>query len=237
MCILFSWDLVRYSHLGAFEHAYFVCNIHYLRTNKRLYSTSNQLRDREYVSSIKHLLDLEDTLVLGDLNAHSDLWYSELDKTPRERDIAAEILASQSCAITKICPHRLDPFHDTSSLPDVSICSNSFITSTDWEVALALGIVTTRLSTSQSTKVTRTESDNRWYNKADWENLTNLSAYSVQPSSVHVAEKRFRSIMTKARCRAVSFPMVVFQQFDITFLQLQPSCRTWSTQVFGFQKS
>ena len=84
-----------------------------------------------YQSSIEHLLTTQDTLILGDISAHSTL-----DRPIQEE----EKWQTQSTDLTMVfwySPTRVPPNAEPSS-PDVSLLSSSLITSCSWQTLSTL---------------------------------------------------------------------------------------------------
>ena len=84
-----------------------------------------------YQSSIEHLLTTQDSLILGDFNAHHPSWYSGSTDT-RVRKMAITINGSEHGILNWDTPTRVPPNADPS-LPDVSLASASLITSYSWQ--------------------------------------------------------------------------------------------------------
>ena len=60
-----------------------------------------------YTSSIKHLVTLEDAIILGDFNAHSNLCFSRVTEEPREQKPVEEIDESTLMVLNEDFPTRV----------------------------------------------------------------------------------------------------------------------------------
>ena len=68
-----------------------------------------------YTSSIKHLITLQDAIILGNFNAHSNLWFSRVNKDPLGKKLAEEIDESKLMILNKDWPTRV--VKETKSSP------------------------------------------------------------------------------------------------------------------------
>ena len=89
-----------------------------------------------YQSSIEHILTTPDTVILGDFNAHYPSWYSRSTDT-RGRKMADSINGSDYGILNWDIPRRVLPNTEPSS-PDVSLPSESLITSCSWQTLSTL---------------------------------------------------------------------------------------------------
>ena len=89
-----------------------------------------------YQSSIEHLLMTQDSLILGDVNAHHPSWYSGSTDT-RGRKMAHSIIGSDHGILNWDTPTRVPPNAEPSSA-DVSLASASLITSCSWQTLSTL---------------------------------------------------------------------------------------------------
>ena len=89
-----------------------------------------------YQPSIEHLLTTQDSLILGDFNAHHLSWYSGSTDT-RGRKMADSINGSDHSILNWDTPMRVPPKAEPSS-PDVSLASASLIISCSWQTLSTL---------------------------------------------------------------------------------------------------
>ena len=141
-----------------------------------------------YQLSLDLLLQLEDTVILGDTNAHHELWFSELSKDTRGGLIASEIEGSIFAVLNEDSVTKVTA--STSSSPDISLASLALFPGATWETAAALGSDHMAILISlqcESVKVT----NNRTFinfSDADWPAFTGLSkeAFGREPTLTDV---------------------------------------------------
>ena len=95
-----------------------------------IYIPSRSSCPNGFIPSTSHLLLNEDSLILGDLNDHDDLWNSSINDE-RGHAIADEISNSEFCVINENLPTRVSSNGQPTS-PEVSIVSASLLTSCTW---------------------------------------------------------------------------------------------------------
>ena len=160
-----------------------------------------------YQLSLDLLLQLEDTVILRDINAHHELWFSELSKDTHGGLIAREIEGSTFAVLNEDSATRVTA--STSSSPDISLASLALFPGTTWETAAALGSDHMAILVSlqrESIKVTNNCTFIN-FSKADWPAFTGLSEEAFgrepTPTNVYVGERRFRQILKKAAARTI----------------------------------
>ncbi len=161
-----------------------------------------------YSPDISTLLNLQETIILGDFNAHHPQWFSDKTDT-RGTQLATEINNSDLAILNTDTPTRL-PTSGSASSPDVSLSSSSLLTAIDWSTETAMSSdhlpILISVSTSNTyNPATRTTFTN--LNKADWD-LYKTETESVfqslnPPSDVLTDEKIFRSVLTKAAAHCI----------------------------------
>ena len=161
-----------------------------------------------YTASILPFLQMKDTIILGDLNAHDTLWHSSLSDD-RGKDLADEIGNSDFGAINEDNPTRL-PSNGQPSSPDVSLASLNLLPYTSWEVRTNLGSDHLPIIIKIETDIKPITSDNRTYinfRKANWQdfNKTTEEEFSKapQPKDVYHGEKVFRKIIQKVSGKTI----------------------------------
>ncbi|GAB0099134.1 hypothetical protein DMENIID0001_149740 [Sergentomyia squamirostris] len=90
-----------------------------------------------YKPSIEHLLDIPDSIIMGDVNAHHDLWFSRLTTDARGELLAEQIDASTHGVANEDEPTRL--VGGCSSSPDVTLAHDSLLPSVSWSTHVTLG--------------------------------------------------------------------------------------------------
>ena len=86
---------------------------------------------RNHNSSIRHLFSNTTKLILGDFNAHDDLWYSDLS-CPRGAHLAEEINDAAYGTLNSEGSCTRLPSNGSGSSPDISIASEDLLLSTTW---------------------------------------------------------------------------------------------------------
>ena len=157
----------------------------------------------DYTPSLTPFLVSRDSLVLGDINAHDNLWHSSI-QDPRGSILSDEISPSNLAVLNEDHPTRL-PTNGQPTSPDVSLASLSLLPNIKWEVKKSLGsdhlpiIITISTSLKISKSIKRTYVN---FKKADWEKFTSITEekFSKEPAPTNIfdAEKTFRRIINKA---------------------------------------
>ena len=149
-------------------------------------------------------LDLGDSYyILGDLNAHHDLWLSE--STPDTRGNAlVDAIANLDCGIiNEDLPTRVTNTASTS--PDISIASSNLLPVTNWTVEKNMSSDHLPIIISLTAELKKSSSKPYTYinfSKADWQGFQNLTekifAKARPVTNVHKAEKHFRKTLQRA---------------------------------------
>lgn len=161
-------------------------------------------------ASIAHLLLQDDTIILGDFNAHDPLWYSNgNDSSNRGDNLAEEISATTYTVLNGNTPTRL-PKNGNPTSPDISLASASLVTSvSSWAAETTLSSdhlpILIKLIL-QSTPITITNGTLTNFNRADWQAFTAETEQQFQqllqdqmwPKSVEEAEQKLRTIVNSA---------------------------------------
>ena len=148
---------------------------------------------------ISALLQGNNRLVLGDFNAHHELWFSLLGNDHRGIALAEQIDNSTFCTVNEDGPTRImDGCH---SSPDISIAFRGLINDVIWQPVIAL-------SSDHIPKIARPPdfiiSERRTFlnqRKGNWEEFrayTNRRLSEQPTPDVRVAEKIFRNIIRAA---------------------------------------
>ena len=156
-----------------------------------------------YVLTISHLLNIKDTIIMGDVNAHHQLWHSALTSDTRGDKIAGEIENSCFAAINEDVPTRVT--NTSSSSPDITLVEEALIMGATWTTVAALGSDHLPILVTIQCEVGFTAATRRQYinfKKADWEGFTTTSESSFStmspPRNVFDGERRFRRTLVKA---------------------------------------
>jgi hypothetical protein len=156
-----------------------------------------------YQANLDHLLTTSDKVILGDFNAHHSSWHSGSDDM-RGRLIADQISSSNYGILNWDTPTRV-PTNGSPSSPDISLASDSLITSSTWKTLTTLSSDHLPILISLQTTTTVNKSPHRTYvnlKKANWEHYTqeiekNLNGIAL-PTNCQKDEKILRAIILKA---------------------------------------
>ncbi len=158
-----------------------------------------------YIPKLDELYeDLGDTFyVLGDLNAHHDLWLS--NSTPDTRGNAlADSIANLDCGIiNENLPTRITPTATTS--PDISIASSNLLPVTNWSVEKRMSSDHLPIIISLTAELKKSNSKPYTYinfSKANWQGFQDLTEKIFEKArpvtNIHKAEKHFRKTLQRA---------------------------------------
>ena len=159
-----------------------------------------------YSASLAELLEPGDALVLGDANAHSQLWNSNIEEDQRGSVLSKEITESTFAPLNDDTQTRV-PFNSENQLssPDISLSSQSFLLSTSWTPIKSLGsdhlpiLLELPLDDFINFSPKRTFIN---FLKADWikftEEIEEGFFSAVPPSGVAAGEKFLRDLVLRA---------------------------------------
>lgn len=157
-----------------------------------------------YKASISHLLDLQNSILVGDLNAHHPLWDTRIAQDQRGEDLLDEIDTSNYGIINLDTPTRI--VGDTQSSPDLTIVCTPLLPYVSWNTDTKLSSDHLPITLTLERTVVSVESEKRTYinfMKANWEGFTSLTEKyfekTVLPTSAIKGELTFRSILKKGR--------------------------------------
>lgn len=159
--------------------------------------------------ALQKALDGDDSLVLGDFNAHDPLWYSSLSDS-RGLDVAALIARSNMTVMNEDSPTRLPKDRQPTS-PDISLASPSICLSSSWSTAVALRSdhlpITIKVQLSEPIKASCLQRSYVNLAKANWPKFKEESEARFQrctePNDVMVAERTFREIVNSVSARCI----------------------------------
>ena len=156
-----------------------------------------------YAPSLLPFLNTDDTLILGDLNAHDALWHSPISDS-RGSIISDEIGNSNFATINEDSPTRL-PSNGQPTSPDVTLASLSLLPYLSWTTQTELSSDHLPITISLETEIKSIPSENKTFinfRKADWDKFTTLTedkfSKARPPTDVYSGEKFFRNIINKA---------------------------------------
>ena len=162
----------------------------------------------DYSPSLTQFLHGEETIIIGDLNAHDALWFSAL-ADQRGSKFSDEIGAANFGVLNEDHPTRL-PTTGQASSPDISLASTDTLPYTSWETKTEMGSDHLPIVITIETDFKETKSDNRTFTnfkKADWgkfkEETEDKFAELSPPTNIVKGEKIFRKIINNAAKNAI----------------------------------
>ncbi len=108
-------------------------------------------------------------MILGDVNAHNQLWHSDANNDPRGNALA-DVISARTCGvINEDLPTRVTPLASTA--PDVSIVSANLIPSTTWKIAKKMSSDHLPITINLTADIKKINAKNVTFinfSKADW---------------------------------------------------------------------
>ena len=161
-----------------------------------------------YAPNLKNILEVDDdALILGDLNAHSEAWFSSLS------DVRGDSLVGQfedsNFYILNTNSHTRRPTNGNTSSPDVSLISSHLALSVEWETHVALNSDHLPISITfiDDLPPLRTSKTFINFKRAKWGHFTSeterVFADLPRPASCSAGEKVFRRVLLKASRRHI----------------------------------
>ena len=135
-------------------------------------NTSYLNEDKELEQLFNQLLNLQNNIITGDMNAHSNLWHSTLIDH-RGKIISDIIQNSDHIAINMDTPTQI-PFDKTqkTTSPDVTFIPNEFSQNSTWNTNYSLNSdhlpITTVINTKTNFKLIQYRNSYTNYKKANW---------------------------------------------------------------------
>ena len=130
--------------------------------------------EQQYNPPIEHIFNNLNTtsMILGDFNAHHELWNSEATQDNRGRLIADTINEKPFGVLNEDTPTRTTAISSTS--PDISIVSNNLLAASDWKTEVKLSSDHLPITINIKTEIKKIKSPDREYinfGKADWDSF------------------------------------------------------------------
>ena len=163
-----------------------------------------------YRPSIEHLLNLspEDSIIVGDFNAHHDLWHSAGTHGSRGTTLASEIEESRLAVLNDHSSTRVTA--SASSSPDITLMSEAYLPLAEWTVQAALGSDHLPITITLQGEVRTTPRSARHFinfRRADWdgfeEESERLFASMSRPTDPYDGERRLRRALLTAAKRHI----------------------------------
>ena len=161
--------------------------------------------NQNYIPSVDKLFEDLGTssLILGDVNAHHQMWHSEATEDARGRLFVDTITGINYGIINEDQPTRVTA--NASTAPDISIASSAIIPTTSWKIDNSLSSDHLPIILSISAEIKKSNTPNFTYvnyNKADWnkfqEYTENIFSVAREVTDVFEAEKYFSKTIQEA---------------------------------------
>ena len=161
--------------------------------------------EQGYTPPISSLADglTDDSILLGDLNAHSHLWFSRDNEDTRGRQIADWINDSDLGVCNEDTATRSTATSNTA--PDLSLATSNLLPTCSWTVNSALSSDHLPIHLSLTTQIKKTSAPNKTFvnfKKANWPGFRNFienKLSSAEPQDdPHKGELFLRQIINKA---------------------------------------
>ena len=165
---------------------------------------------QQYQPPINHLFDNlgASSLILGDFNAHHEMWHTDATEDARGRIIVDTIAGLDYGIINEDLPTRLQGNSATS--PDLSIVSSNLIPTTSWKTETKMSSDHLPVIIDLTAEFTKTNTKNFTYinfNKADWPKFKdfteNIFSNARPVEDVFKAERFFRKTVQKAASKFI----------------------------------
>ncbi|XP_075163033.1 uncharacterized protein LOC142235657 [Haematobia irritans] len=131
-----------------------------------------------YKPMLRLHLNTERTILLGDLNAHHDSWYSEHGCDARGELIEDQVDDKDFCVLNEDRPNRITA--TCRSSPDVTMVSSDLVTQTSWHVDKAMNSdhlsMTVNIDFGTDTVIPEKRTFMN-FGRANWELFTSLTEY------------------------------------------------------------
>ena len=179
-------------------------------TNKKIYTIANiyipprnttspdhATCDADITSCIQYITNLPNSIISGDINAHSPIWHSHT--TDHRGDLIADLLGNSDHITLNTNTHTRLPFaaNQRPTSPDITSITTNLYNRTHWETLNALNSdhlpILTTINTRTNFRLQQNRQTYTNYNKANWQNFTTETESSFRninpPSDTHTANK------------------------------------------------
>ena len=162
--------------------------------------------DADITSCIQYITNLPNSIISGDINAHSPIWHSHT--TDHKGDLIADLLGNSDHITLNTNTHTRLPFAATQrpTSPDITSITTNLYNRTHWETLNALNSdhlpILTTINTRTNFRLQQNRQTYTNYNKANWQNFTTETESSFRninpPSDTHTANKILTNIILNA---------------------------------------
>ena len=179
-------------------------------TNKKIYTIANiyipprnttspdhATCDADITSFIQYITNLPNSIISGDINAHSPICHSHT--TDHRGDLIADLLGNYDHITLNTNTHTRLPFaaNQQPTSPDITSITTNLYNRTHWETLNALNSdhlpILTTINTRTNFRLQQNRQTYTNYNKANWQNFTTETESSFRninpPSDTHTANK------------------------------------------------
>ena len=139
--------------------------------------TNQQTEDANITTLFTRLTNIPNSLIAGDINAHSNLWYSPT--SDHRGEVVATILQGSDHIILNQNTHTRTPSQNTQQLtsPDITSISSNLVKQTTWKTKTSLASdhlpIIININTKTNFRLAPSDKTFSNYRKAKWENFTN----------------------------------------------------------------
>ena len=162
--------------------------------------------DADITSCIQYITNLPNSIISGDINAHSPIWHSHT--TDHRGDLIADLLGNSDHITLNTNTHTRLPFaaNQRPTSPDITSITTNLYNRTHWETLNALNSdhlpILTTINTRTNFRLQQNRQTYTNYNKANWQNFTTETESSFRninpPSDTHTANKILTNIILNA---------------------------------------
>ena len=132
--------------------------------------------DADITSCIQYITNLPNSIISGDINAHSPIWHSHT--TDHRGDLIADLLGNSDHITQNTNTHTRLPFaaNQRPTSPDITSITTNLYNRTHWETLNALNSdhlpILTTINTRTNFRLQQNRQTYTNYNKANWQNFT-----------------------------------------------------------------
>ena len=162
--------------------------------------------DADITSCIQYITNLPNSIISGDINAHSPIWHSHT--TDHRGDLIADLLGNSDHITLNTNTHTRLPFaaNQRPTSPDITSITTNLYNRTHWETLNALNSdhlpILTTINTRTNFRLQQNRQTYTNYDKANWQNFTTETESSFRninpPSDTHTANKILTNIILNA---------------------------------------
>ena len=162
--------------------------------------------DKEITEHLNHFFSLSNSIITGDINAHSKMWHSNTND--HRGSLISDIINNSDHITLNTNTHTRTPFakNQCNTSPDITIIPNDIFLNSSWKTNYALSSdhlpIITVINTRTHFKLSTLRNSFTNYNKANWENFTQeIDEFLIdcpQPTNVHVGNKTLTNAILTA---------------------------------------